>query len=228
VPEELRFRVISCWREKLALTLALNLFFWVPYSLLSRHEVFPARAIPLTWFDAAVGFSPDPWGWIYLSQFLYTGTIPWLIAPRADIRKYVVGLSLMCGTSFLIFLFFPVRAPRPEPFGPGSALSFIAQYDGGLNAFPSLHAAFMIYTFALGWRLFGGRLPRWLIVGAVLWGVLILYATLATKQHFAWDLIAGALLGYLSDRFAWRGAHCRTAPSTILSIRESTSHAGDK
>jgi hypothetical protein len=206
LPGELKLRLASCWQQKLLLTVGICLFFWGTYSFLSRHALFRLRTIPNTWLDVAIAFSPQPWGWIYLSQYLYAGTIPWLTATKSAIRRYVAGLTLMCGTSFLIFLFFPVRAPRPESFGPGAAFALIGQFDGALNAFPSLHAGFMIYTYALGWRLFGRRLPGAVIFGFLTWGCLILYSTLATKQHYAWDLVAGALLGFCSDRFAWRGS----------------------
>src|SRR4051812_13949500 len=133
--DELGNRLVSCWRQKLALTIAINLLFWGFYSFLSRHALFPLRAVPLTWLDTTVGFSPEPWGWICLSQFLYTGTIPWLIMTKPELRRYVTGLILMCGTSFLLFLFCPVKGPRPEAVGPGLAMAVITGYDGSLNAF---------------------------------------------------------------------------------------------
>jgi membrane-associated phospholipid phosphatase len=225
---ELRFLLFSCWREKLLLTSALNLFFWLPYSWLSRHALFPLRGIPQTWLDLQVGYSPEPWSWIYLSQFLYTATIPWLIVSKSNLHKYVVGLAIMCTASFLVFLFFPVRGPRPGSFAVGAASAFIAQYDGPLSTFPSLHAAFMIYTCLLGWRLFRPRLPAAVAFVFVIWGVLILYATLAIKQHYAWDLVVGALLGYLSDRVAWREPERCRAASNTLSSKEEMSQPGDK
>jgi membrane-associated phospholipid phosphatase len=224
---ELRLRLVSCWRKKLWLTFVLNLLFWGFYGFLGRHAFFPLRGIPPTWLDNNIRFSPEPWGWIYLSQFLYTGTIPWFIATAQAIRRYALGLTFICLSSFLLFLCFPVRSPRPETLGPGIAMALIERFDGSLNAFPSLHAAFMTYTFALGWRLFGRRLPPGLVVGFIAWGLLILYATLATKQHYTWDLVAGALLGCASDRLA-SGSLSSKAVSTTACSNDSIFHEGDR
>jgi membrane-associated phospholipid phosphatase len=185
------------------LTLALNLFFWVGYEWLGHHAVFRIRHVPVTWLDTAIEIKPQPWGWIYLSQFLYTGTLPWLINTTSGLRRYVVGLFFMCSASFLVFLFFPTAGPRAGYHAESLVLNFIQRFDGSLNAFPSLHAAFLVYTFALGWRLFAGMLSQGVVAACILWAGLILYSTLATKQHYALDLVAGCLLGFGADQLAW-------------------------
>ena len=76
--------------------------------------------------------------------------------------------------------------------------------DGTLNAFPSLHAGFLVYLLKLTARLFPGTWPRWIVIAAGIWGIAILYSTIAIRQHYAVDLIAGAALGWLADWFAWR------------------------
>lgn len=225
---ELRKRLCLCWQQKLWLTVGICAVFWPIYSLLSWHAVFPFRSVPQTSLDKIVGFSQQPWGWIYLSQYLYVVTIPWLMSTRTEALRYVAGLTLMCGVSFMIFFFCPVRGPRPESFGTGLAFALIARFDGGLNTFPSLHAGFMTYTFALGWRLFRQRLWGSVACGFLLWGCLILYSTLAVKQHYVWDLVAGGLIGLISDWFAWRGSgSCRVA-STMLCRSGEISQLGKR
>ncbi|MDB6124408.1 MAG: PA-phosphatase [Pedosphaera sp.] len=226
LPTRLFSRIIAHWERKLLLTLALNLFFWVGYAWLGHHAVFPLRNVPATWLDTLIQFSPQPWGWIYLSQFLYTGTLPWLINSKPGLRRYVVGLLWMCSISFLAFLFFPTVGPRVEYHGQNFAVALIQHYDGALNAFPSLHAAFLVYTFALGWRLFPGRIPPSFIGVCLLWAGLILYSTLATKQHYTLDLMAGCLLGFGADRLAWGNfAGCKEA-RTMSRSSGSASQAG--
>jgi membrane-associated phospholipid phosphatase len=202
------------WQLKVLLTAAINLFFWVGYAFLSRHAVFPVHLIPLTWLDSNVPFQPMPWGWVYLSEFLATGCVPWLIGSRADLRRYALGLLVLCGSSFLIFLFFPVASPRPLALPSTGPVALIAQWDGAFNAFPSLHAGFVVYTLALGLRLFGRRLPAPVVAGFWIWAGLIFYSTLATKQHYALDLLAGAFIGLAADRLAWsvRLGHSAASP----------------
>ncbi|MGH7952724.1 MAG: phosphatase PAP2 family protein, partial [Limisphaerales bacterium] len=63
--------------------------------------------------------------------------------------------------------------------------------------FPSLHAAFAVYS-----AMCGGLVMRELSnsrfwqVGLWLWAFLILLATLTTKQHVVSDIIAGTMLGF--------------------------------
>ena len=68
--------------------------------------------------------------------------------------------------------------------------------DAAGNACPSLHVATAVFAaFWLDWMApalgFGRRLRRI----NVLWCMLIVFSTLATKQHVVVDALAGALLG---------------------------------
>ncbi|HWF20039.1 MAG TPA: phosphatase PAP2 family protein [Verrucomicrobiae bacterium] len=156
--------------------------------------------------DNWAGFQPTPWAWVYESNFLITGFIPWLIVSRMELRRYAIGFALLSALSFLIFAVFPVASPRPINQEENATLIFITHVDGPLNAFPSLHAASLVYTIALARRLFGRQLKLSVMAGLLVWASLILFATLATKQHYAVDLVAGGLIGWLADWFAWHKA----------------------
>jgi membrane-associated phospholipid phosphatase len=218
----------SHWKLKAALTLGLNLLFWLGYGFLARHTFFPVWTPPQTWLDAAIPFQPEPWGWIYLSQFTFTSALPWWLDTRRALRRYVVGVGVLCGVSFCFFLLLPVASPRPVEFATTTAMTWIAGYDGAFNAFPSLHAGFLVYLGALAARMFGRRLPAawWALMS--LWGVAILYATIATRQHYAVDLVAGGALGWLADRVAWGGQFSRNASRTIARSNGLASQAGCK
>jgi membrane-associated phospholipid phosphatase len=187
---------------KAILFLAINTIFWTFYQFLSRQPFFPLCAVPVTGLDGAVPFQPGFWAWVYLSQFFFTGTLPLFLTTREDIRRYAVSLTVMCLASFVIFFLFPTQGPRPAEVGGSLAMQFIASADGPLNALPSLHAAFVVCVTCLARRLFGPKV----LPAAVIWGGAILYSTLATKQHYALDLLAGGALGWLADWLAWRGA----------------------
>ncbi len=201
-----RFRVL--WPAKLRLTAIVTVLFWGCYLFLSRHALFPIHPLPMMWLDKWAGFQPHPWAWVYESIFLLTSVIPWLMVSREELRRYVTGFALLSGVCFVVFALFPVASPRPANLEANAFLIFITRVDGPLNAFPSLHAGCLVYTLALASRLFGrGRSS---IVAALLlvWAGLILFSTLATKQHYALDLLAGGLIGWAADRFAWRNSGC--------------------
>jgi membrane-associated phospholipid phosphatase len=192
------------WRLKLGVTAVVTVLFWSCYLLLSRHALLPVHTLPMTRLDTWVGFRPVPWAWVYESIFLLTGVIPWLIISQEELRRYVSGFALLSVVSFAVFAFFPVASPRQAQMGASAFLIFITQVDGPLNAFPSLHAGCLVYTLALVRRLFGRQLNPLVATALVIWAGLILFGTLATKQHYAVDLLAGGLLGWAADRVAWR------------------------
>ena len=212
-------RVIALWQTKLWLSVVISVGFWVPYLVLSRHAWLPVHSLPLTWIDRWAGFQPQPWAWVYESNFLVTGIVPWLITRRDVLRRYVLGFGLMAVVCFAIFLLFPVASPRPTGLDNSAFMLLFARVDGPLNAFPSLHAGSLVYSLALARRMFRGRLHPAVVVGGLLWGSLILFATLATKQHYAVDLLAGALIGCLADRVAWR--HSSSEDSAEARIRRN-------
>jgi membrane-associated phospholipid phosphatase len=196
--------IAALWREKLCLTVALNIVFWSAYFFLSRHALFRTHPLPMTWLDNWAGFRPYPWVWIYESNFLLVGAIPWFIVTRDELRRCVAGFILLAAVSFAIFVVFPVASPRPADLGTNPFMLFIARADGPLNAFPSLHASTLIYTIALARRIPGRKLSPIVFTTLVLWAALILFGTLATKQHYAIDLLAGGLIGWAADWAVWR------------------------
>lgn len=211
---ELSRRLRTLVGQKVGLTVAINLLFWGGYGWLARHALFPVRPMASTWVDGAVPFAPAPWAAVYLSQFLLTGLLPWFIDSAAVLRRYVTAMLLLSGVSFVIFLLWPVASPRPAGQLESGLMAWIARVDGSYNAFPSLHAGFLALIGGLGWRMFGRR-PAWPVVvlfGA--WTAAILYATLATRQHYCWDLVIGLVLGALANRIAWRGFN-RSAPARL-------------
>ncbi|HTI71265.1 MAG TPA: phosphatase PAP2 family protein [Candidatus Limnocylindria bacterium] len=210
-------RLGTHWRLKLGLTVLLNLLFWGGYQFFSRHALTPIRTLQITWLDRWAEFQPQPWTVIYETVYILVGLIPWLSVTREEIRRYVVGFAALSVISFAVFAVFPVASPRPDDLGPNPFLVLVTQLDGPLNAFPSLHAGSVVYTIALAWRLFGRLMHPLAMALLPLWGLLILYGTLATKQHYAVDLLAGGLIGWWADRWAWR--HASSSPSATDKTR---------
>jgi membrane-associated phospholipid phosphatase len=197
-------RFTAFWQLKLWLTAVLNVLFWGFYLFLSRHAVLPVHTLPMTWLDRWAGFQPRPWAWVYESNFLLVGVVPWLIDSREELRRYVGGFALLSAVCFVVFALFPVASPRSANLGASPFLIFITRVDGPLNAFPSLHAGSLIYALAWARRMFGARLNPWVTALLLVWAALILFATLATKQHYALDLLAGGLIGWAAAWVAWR------------------------
>ena len=103
------------WQLKLLLTVVINVGFWAGYGWLWRNPVFPPWMPPRVWLDTAIAFQPEPWAWVYLSQFLFTGGLPWLIDTQDGVRRYSVGLVAMSAASFAVLFFCPLPRPGPPP-----------------------------------------------------------------------------------------------------------------
>lgn len=195
---------------KAALTVFLPVLFCAGYFSLQRFTLFEPHRLSLSWIDRAIGFDP---GWIYVYQsiYLFMPVAPWLASRREDLVRYARGFAWLSGTSFLVFLCYPVAGPRPDSADAvPAAYAWLVRYEGTLNAFPSLHAGLTAYSLLFGYRVLAEGVSRgaqWVLALAALgWGGAILFATLATKQHYAVDLPAGVGLAVLFHGLAWRGA----------------------
>lgn len=230
-PERLQWwscRLGAEWRLKVFLSFVLNLAFWSGYFLFAHHAFAEPRVLPVTWFDRAIPFAPAFWAWPYVSAFLLTAIIPWLISTRRDLLRYSAGVLLLGLVSFSIFAFFPVPSPRPREAAREIhwLYTLIVACDGAYNAFPSLHAAFLVYTLSFGALLHRPFLSPPVVAFFLLWSAAILISTIATRQHYFIDLLAGGGLGWLVYLATWR-----TSPATVASNFRSNavpSQSGDR
>ena len=179
--------------------------FTVGYGGLQTWPLRPPFPAPLTPFDRWVGFRPG-WVWVYATVYPMPA-ISWLATTRRQLARYAAGMTGTMLAAFVVFAVYPTAAAAPPvPDGPvlGRVYRLIFTVDGRANALPSLHVAFAVYHVRLTVRLLApGRLWR---IGLWAWVALIAFSTIATRQHNALDVPAGAALGWLADRLAWRGA----------------------
>lgn len=184
------------WRLKLLLSVALPLYFCLFYFTLQRVTLFEPRTLPLSVIDEWIPFDPR-WTAVYQSLYLFLPA-PWLARSREELRRYAVAFFAISLAGFATFFFFPVYGPRPGVAAEG-LYSLLVRYDGNLNAFPSLHAALTVLTLLLVVRVVRSRAA---VAFAFLWSALVLYSTMATKQHYAVDVAAGVLLALAGDAVA--------------------------
>lgn len=181
---------------KLILLALLNLWVYVPYLYLQQHHFFPATNLPAGFIDRLIPFS-DQMVWPYLSIYLLMPVGPFLMTNRRRLLQYAAGIVLISLFADLIFLFWPTTCPRSALPSANAAYQTLTRIDNSFHACPSLHAAFAIYSALCGSLVLGefrgGRLWQ---TGVWLWALLILYATLATKQHVLVDIAAGSALGF--------------------------------
>lgn len=176
------------------------LFIWLffqGYFLLLHYPHAQVWTMPLTWLDRTLPM--QWWAWFpYLSLWVYTCLPPALMPSVRGLAYYGLAVALMSVLGLVLFYLWPTMIP-PVIRPPGTELSFLQGVDTTGNACPSLHVASAVY--AAIWlqaqlRAVGaGRIWRY---ANHLWWVLIVYSTLATKQHVVLDVAGGLVLGGLT------------------------------
>ncbi len=208
-PTLLAQRMRYLWWLKFLGVCAFMWLFFIGYFQTLRHPMHNVVVMPLTWLDHALGFTPQAL-WVYLSLWVYVGVAPGLLRSFGDLLRYAAWIGALCLTGLAIFYFWPTAVPRPAmdlSVYPGFAM--LQGVDAPGNACPSLHVATAAFT-AL-WvehvlRRIGA--PPWLRGCNGLWLGAIVWSTMATRQHVAWDVAGGLLLalvfGTLSLAGHWR------------------------
>ena len=122
---------------------------------------------------------------------------PGLIVDRRELLFYglaALGLSL---AGMVVFFFWPTATPQSViDWARYPSYAFLKNADLARNACPSLHVAFVVFSGFWIDRILHRMKTRTVIrVLNVLWGLGIIYSTLATKQHVVLDVLGGAVLG---------------------------------
>ncbi len=190
------------WFKAVGTSLFMYIFF-LAYLDLLHHPRAPVFEMPLTWVDRQLGF--QPWALaVYASLWIYV-SLPAALAPSLR-RLFSLGwhMGCLCGVGLLCYVFWPTAVPPAAvdwALYPGYAL--LKGIDPGGNACPSLHVAAALYS-----ALWLGRELRELQCsppwhwGNWLWSALIVFSTLATKQHVLLDVLAGAALAAIVAAFS--------------------------
>jgi membrane-associated phospholipid phosphatase len=206
-------------RLKIVMLLTLPVAVTAGYLAVQRAVVLPNGRVPLTWFDRVIPFQPR-WVWVYLSLYLLNPIGPLFARSREDLLRYARGILFFFVCGFVCFVVFPVPGPRPLAADAFWLYQRLMLIDRPYNSFPSLHAACAVYAvlFAAYASSDTSRphLRRSLLSLAWLWVGLILYSTIATRQHFAIDLPAGMFLGWLAQwLFVSRNSRTSNMPAFV-------------
>ena len=202
-------RIRTRWRAKCIATPTGMTAFFVVYFWLLHHAFFPITIMPLTAVDRWIPFQPGAL-WLYASLWFYVSLAPALLTERRELISYLLATTVLSVVGLGIFFFWPTAVPAvSSEWGHDPFFFMLHSVDASGNACPSLHVAFAVFTAFWFQRVLGemraglvARMLNWL------WCLGILYSTMATRQHVALDVLAGAVLGA-----AVAGVHLRLVPS---------------
>ncbi len=203
-----RLAAFRIWRNlpiKAVGTPIVIYLFFVAYREMLNHPRFPVTEMPLTALDRLVGFWP-PSLILYVSLWVYVTVPSALLTSLRELVYYAWTIGAVCLVGLACFFFWPTAVP-PTGFDragyPG--FSVLTGLDAAGNACPSLHVATALFAAiwldALLREMGAGRVVRSV---SWAWGLGIVYSAMATKQHVALDVAAGAALGVAGALLAVR------------------------
>ena len=189
-------RVVYLWPLKAFGTMSfMVLFFWGYFAVL-HNPLTPPLVMPVTWLDTWIGFSPSAFP-AYVSLWVYVSLAPALLGNLRSLLGFGLWIGWLCVFCLAIFWLFPTSIPPfPIDLKAYPAFAIIKGLDASSNAFPSLHVATAV--FAAFWlnRLFGQinapKILQWL---SALQCSVIIWSTIATRQHVVLDAVGGVVVG---------------------------------
>jgi len=184
-----------------------NALFFMGYFHAQQHPMHAPVTMPATALDLMIPYQPQLLA-AYISLWIYVGAGPGLQRSFSQVAVYTLWMAALCVTALGIFHFWPTQVP---PLPPGAAArslpALLHRLDGAGNACPSMHVAAATFTLLRLDEVFRTpRSPLLLRLINLAWFSVIVYSTLAIKQHMALDVAVGALLGltFVLASLRWR------------------------
>lgn len=200
-------RVAIMWPLKAFGTMAfMALFFW-GYFVVLHNPLTPPVVMPLTWLDSWIAFSPSAFP-AYVSLWVYVSLAPALLGNLRSLLLFGVWIGWLCVFCLAIFWLFPTSTPPfPIDWNAYPQFAVIKGLDAASNAFPSLHVASAVFSAFWLNRLFGQiNAPRALQWLSALQCSVIIWSTIATRQHVVLDAIGGIIVGAVFAALSFRQA----------------------
>ena len=131
---------------------------------------------------------------------IYVALPPALAPTLPRLFSYGWHIGALCLAGIVFFVFWPTAVPPPTgvDWGLYPGYAMLKGIDAGGNACPSLHVATALYS-----AIWLARELREMRAGPVVrglnwaWCWVIVFSTLATKQHVMLDVVAGIALALL-------------------------------
>jgi membrane-associated phospholipid phosphatase len=207
-------------RTTLCTSLLTGVFF-MAYFAVQRHPSHAALIMPMTALDSVIPFQPAAL-LAYVTLWIYIGIGPGLQRGLREFAVYGAWLCGLCVSGLAIFYIWPTRVPAFVALANGfPGFSTLHHVDQTGNACPSMHVAVAIFTVVRVDEVIRSmRIPFPLRLANAAWFALIVYSTLAIKQHVVLDVVAGAILGlvFAAMSLRWRPSFVTQADLEALPL----------
>lgn len=194
---DLRFRITRwCVAFGVAIPVLVMYFLMTTFNI-QRYEYGGIETLALwTAIDDRIPLWPAMF-WPYSLYYVLALMPAFLAKDRRDLLEMAVSYALVTMTAWVAWYLIPVRMEYPDL---GSCAGFncgllagLYETDGGVNVFPSLHAAHSVLVASIFWT-HRHRVPDWLMASVLLMAIGVSISTVLLKQHYFVDVPAGVLL----------------------------------
>jgi membrane-associated phospholipid phosphatase len=196
--QQIAGRLVLLWPLKAFGTMAfMALFFW-GYFAVMEYPLRPPVTMPVLAVDGWIPFTPLAFP-AYVSLWVYVSLPPALLGSLRSLLYFGAWIAALCLFCLGLFWLWPTAVPMADiDWQQYPQMAVIKGIDVGGNACPSLHVGSAVFTACWLARLLRNvRVPavlRWLNWACCL---LIIWSTVATRQHVVLDVVAGVLVGLL-------------------------------
>ncbi len=178
------------------------LFFWGYFGVM-QHPLATPKVMPLTIIDEWIPFTPAAFG-IYVSLWLFVSLPPAFLIDLRQLLGYGLWIGALCISCLIIFWVWPTTIPPFElDWEKYPTIAQIKGFDISGNACPSLHVATAVFSAAwLQHILRDIDAPRWMAIANWIYCLMIIWSTIAIRQHVAIDVMAGTAVGLIFAGFS--------------------------
>jgi membrane-associated phospholipid phosphatase len=208
---QLLSRFVTLWYLKALGTMAFMVLFFQGYFWVLQHPLGTPFMMPALAVDDWVPFMPGAF-YAYISLWVYVSLPPALMPDLRELIRYGLWVGALCVFCLVLFWVAPTQTPMTDiDWSQHPQLAFLKGLDASGNACPSLHVGSAVFSALWLQRVFVRTgAPRVLRGLSVLHCVVIVWSTMAIRQHVFLDVLAGALVGWAFAHLALRqGAAAR-------------------
>jgi membrane-associated phospholipid phosphatase len=199
-------------RNRYLYLLIMALSAWLLYAITNR---LPPLVTPTVYTFTPIEKALPllPWSiWPYLTCYFVMFFLAVSLRDMENLQRMLYAFVIVQVLANFVFLVYPVLLPRdPYPIPPDAGrvatwlFNWTRHVDADKNCQPSLHIA-NCWLVSLVYL----RENRRKILPVGSWLVLLSFSTLATKQHYLWDVLGGVALAVIVYALAFSDRVCLT------------------
>jgi membrane-associated phospholipid phosphatase len=199
-------------RNRYLYLLIMALSAWLLYAITNR---LPPLVTPTVYAFTPIEKALPllPWSiWPYLTCYFVMFFLAVSLRDMENLQRMLYAFVIVQVLANFVFLVYPVLLPRdpyPIPADAGRVATWLFNWtrhvDADKNCQPSLHIA-NCWLVSLVYL----RENRRKILPVGSWLVLLSFSTLATKQHYLWDVLGGVALAAIVYALAFSDRVCLT------------------